>query len=75
MLIAEVHDWMLTLGARYGVNPIIFGTIYIGAIPFFLLSIGLACATRPRSPFNDRAVAFRRILVRVRLSLFSHCWA
>ncbi len=40
MLIAAVHDWMLSLGARYGVNPIIFGTIYIGAIPFFLLSIG-----------------------------------
>ena len=40
MLIAAVHDWMLSLGARYRVNPIIFGTIYIGAIPFFLLSIG-----------------------------------
>lgn len=40
MLIAEVYGWMLSLGARYGVDPIIFGAIYIGAIPFFLLSIG-----------------------------------
>ncbi len=27
------------LGARYGVNPIVFGSIYVGAIPFFTLSI------------------------------------
>ena len=32
-------DWFLSLGARYGVNPFIFGGIYIGAIPFFSLSI------------------------------------
>lgn len=25
---------------EYGVNPIIFGAIYVGAIPFFSLSIG-----------------------------------
>lgn len=30
----------MSLGARYGVNPFIFGGIYIGAIPFFSLSIG-----------------------------------
>lgn len=33
-------DWFLSLGATYGVNPWIFGAIYVGAIPFFLLSIG-----------------------------------
>ena len=27
------------LGEQYGVNPIIFGSIYIGAIPFFSLSV------------------------------------
>ena len=32
--------WFLSLGENYGVNPFIFGGIYIGAIPFFLLSIG-----------------------------------
>lgn len=31
-------DWFLSLGADYGVNPLIFGGIYIGAIPFFMLS-------------------------------------
>jgi hypothetical protein len=30
------------LGAQYGVNPVIFGAIYVGAIPFFLLFTGLA---------------------------------
>ncbi len=33
-------DWFLGLGAQYGVNPVIFGSIYIGAIPFFTLSLG-----------------------------------
>lgn len=33
-------DWFLGLGAQYGVNPIIFGSIYVGAIPFFTLSLG-----------------------------------
>ncbi len=31
--------WFLGLGDRYGVNPIVFGSIYVGAIPFFTLSI------------------------------------
>lgn len=35
-----LYDWFFGLGARYGVDPIVFGTIYVGAIPFFLLSIG-----------------------------------
>ncbi len=32
-------NWFLSLGEAYGVNPFIFGGIYIGAIPFFTLSI------------------------------------
>lgn len=32
-------DWFLSLGEVYGVNPIIFGSIYVGAIPFFTFSI------------------------------------
>jgi hypothetical protein len=35
----NLQEWFLNLGTQYGVNPIIFGTIYIGAIPFFLLSL------------------------------------
>ena len=30
------------LGAQYGVNPVIFGAIYVGAIPFFVFFTGLA---------------------------------
>ncbi len=37
---ASFQDWFLSLGANYGVNPFIFGGIYLGAIPFFILSIG-----------------------------------
>ncbi len=33
-------DWFMGLGEQYGVNPIIFGSIYVGAIPFFTLSLG-----------------------------------
>lgn len=32
--------WFLSLGEQYGVNPWVFGGIYVGAIPFFFLSIG-----------------------------------
>ena len=38
-LLARLQDWVLGLGAEYGVDPVVFGAIYIGAIPFFLLSI------------------------------------
>jgi hypothetical protein len=40
--LAEAQAWVMGLGAQYGVNPIIFGAIYVGAIPFFLLFTGLA---------------------------------
>lgn len=33
-------EWFLSVGEKYNVNPFIFGSIYIGAIPFFLLSLG-----------------------------------
>ena len=36
----SMQNWFLSLGTEYGVNPFIFGAIYIGAIPFFSLSIG-----------------------------------
>lgn len=36
---ADIGVWFLGLGSKYGVDPFIFGTIYVGAIPFFSLSI------------------------------------
>ena len=38
-LYQSVRAWFLGLGQKYGVNPLIFGSIYVGAIPFFSLSI------------------------------------
>jgi uncharacterized membrane protein YhaH (DUF805 family) len=38
-MIEAFTDWGLSLGANYGVNPWIFGAIYVGAIPFFFASI------------------------------------
>lgn len=32
-------EWFMGLGAQYGVDPIIFGVIYVGAIPFFIASV------------------------------------
>jgi len=32
-------ELFLSLGEEYGVNPVIFGIIYVGAIPFFTLSL------------------------------------
>ncbi|MBH5322791.1 hypothetical protein [Aurantiacibacter sediminis] len=39
-MIESISDWFLSLGETYGVNPWIFGAIYVGAIPFFLASVG-----------------------------------
>ena len=39
-MLESINQWFLSLGSEYGVNPYIFGAIYVGAIPFFLLSIG-----------------------------------
>lgn len=38
-MLATLKDWFLGLGPKYGVNPIVFGVIYVGAIPFFTLSV------------------------------------
>ena len=32
-------EWFLSLGTKYGVNPYIFGAIYVGAIPLFFLCL------------------------------------
>ncbi len=34
-----VANWFLGLGEKYHVNPIIFGAINLGAIPFFFASL------------------------------------
>ena len=39
-MIEAFQAWFLSLGEEYGVNPWIFGAIYIGAIPFFLACMG-----------------------------------
>ena len=36
----SVQEWFLGLGADYGVDPLVFGAIYVGAIPLFFLSLG-----------------------------------
>lgn len=38
-ILEAIKVWFFGLGEQYGVNPIIFGSIYVGAIPFFTLSI------------------------------------
>lgn len=38
-MIDAISTWANGLGAQYGVNPVIFASIYIGAIPLFLASI------------------------------------
>lgn len=35
----SIKEWFLSLGENYGVNPYIFGAIYVGAIPLFFLCL------------------------------------
>lgn len=39
MELQAIHEWLMGLSAQYNVNPYIFASIYIGAIPFFTLSV------------------------------------
>ncbi len=32
--------WFMSLGENYGVNPIIFGSLYVGTIPLFTFTLG-----------------------------------
>lgn len=34
-----IFEWFMSLGEPYGVNPIIFGAIYVGAVPFFWVAM------------------------------------
>ncbi|MGM0587880.1 MAG: hypothetical protein ACQETE_05680 [Bacteroidota bacterium] len=40
MEIEAVHQWLMSLSDQYNVNPYIFAGIYVGAIPFFTVSLG-----------------------------------
>jgi len=31
--------WLLGLGPRYGVNPVVFAALYVGSIPFFFVAL------------------------------------
>jgi ABC-type Co2+ transport system permease subunit len=38
-ILNRIFTWFAGLGAHYGVNPWVFGAIYVGAIPFFSVSL------------------------------------
>jgi hypothetical protein len=45
------RDWFVSLGRKYNVNPVIFGGIYVGAIPFFTVCVGwIVSNLRRRKP-------------------------
>ncbi len=45
-------EWFLSLGAKYHVNPYIFGGIYIGAIPLFFLCLSWSIRNiKQKKPF------------------------
>lgn len=45
-------DWFLSLGKNYGVNPYIFGAIYVSAIPFFFICLAWTIKNiRDKKPF------------------------
>ena len=47
------REWFLNLGDNYGVNPYVFGGIYIGAIPFFFLCLSWTIRRiRHKKPFS-----------------------
>ena len=58
MSLDAVRMWFQGLGQSYGVDPLIFGVIYVGAIPFFWLSIAwLVTNVRRRRPIALPAIS------------------
>jgi len=50
-MLDDITAWLLGLGAAYGVNPVIFAAIYVGAIPVFGVSLAwLIRRLRARRP-------------------------
>lgn len=39
-LVETMTDWVFGLGDEYGVNPVLFGMLYLLSIPPYLISIG-----------------------------------
>lgn len=39
MELQAIHEWLMSLSANYNVNPYVFAAIYVGAIPFFMVSV------------------------------------
>ncbi len=44
-----IQDWVFALGHEYGVNPVVFAIIYLGGLPFLMLSIAWVIRNRRRS--------------------------
>jgi hypothetical protein len=54
----DAKSWFFGLGEQYGVDPIIFGSIYVGAIPFFFLSVAwLLKAKKAGKPLGLPAIS------------------
>lgn len=43
-----MHQWLMNLSANYSVDPYVFGIIYLGAIPFFIISLAWAVRNKKR---------------------------
>jgi peptidoglycan/LPS O-acetylase OafA/YrhL len=44
----EITSWLLSLGDDYGVDPVIYAIIYVGAAPFFFGSLAWLVRTLRR---------------------------
>lgn len=38
-MVGDAVEWVLRLGDDYGVDPLVYALIWIGSLPFFLLSL------------------------------------
>jgi hypothetical protein len=69
---SDVEGWFLALGERYNVNPLIFGSIYVGAIPFFSLSIAWLVRNLRRGRSAVAPLLSAALLFCVRVPLLAH---
>ena len=72
-MIEAISTWANELGAQYGVNPGIFASIYVGAIPLFLASIAWLVRNARAGRADAAAGDVRRRVLRLGLCLSRDC--
>jgi hypothetical protein len=67
-------EWFVSLGEKYQVNTFIFGSIYLGAIPFFFYLTLLDNKKYQKEKINRASCFINRLNFHISLFIPYNCW-